>query len=45
MNGTKILATTICNVKFLDSLNFFGMPLRDVSKPLGLQTSKSWYPH
>ena len=46
MNGSKILLIKIANVKFIDSLNYFHMPLSNLPKAYGLQEiEKGVFPH
>ena len=45
LNGTKIICMRVHHIVFLDSLNFFPMPLRDLPKAFGLPAQKGYYPH
>ena len=46
MNGSKILLIEIANVKFLDSLKYFQMPLSSLPKAYGLEDmEKGVFPH
>ncbi|KAJ8914447.1 hypothetical protein NQ315_011388 [Exocentrus adspersus] len=48
MRGTKIISMTVGNVKFLDSLNYFPMPLAKLPTVFGLDSNnfkKGYFPH
>lgn len=47
MRGTKIIMLGIDNVKFIDSLNYFPMPLSTLPKAfdLGTELRKGYFPH
>ncbi|XP_018573827.1 uncharacterized protein LOC108912895 [Anoplophora glabripennis] len=47
MRGTKIISMVVENVKFLDSLNYFPMPLTKLPKAFGLgdDFKKGYFPH
>lgn len=45
MNGTKILKIKIDRFTFLDSLNFFMVPLAKLPKMFNLEDVKGYYPH
>ena len=46
MNGSKIILMEIANVKFIDSLNYFHMPLSSLPKAYGLhEIEKGVFPH
>lgn len=46
MRGTKIIVMQVGNVKFLDSLNYFPMPLSVLPKAFGLtELKKGYFPH
>ncbi|KAK6169713.1 hypothetical protein SNE40_020708 [Patella caerulea] len=46
MNGGKAMTITVGTVKFIDSLNFLPMALRDMPKTFGLQElKKGYFPH
>lgn len=46
MNGTKILQIKVGRYRFIDSLNFFSVPLAKLPKMFNLNTdSKGYYPH
>lgn len=47
MRGTKIILMQLDNMKFIDSLNYFPMPLSKLPKAFGLRTSlkKGYFPH
>ena len=46
MNGSKIILMEIANVKFIDSLNYFHMPLSSLPKAYGLnEIEKGVIPH
>ncbi|KAK6171965.1 hypothetical protein SNE40_018381 [Patella caerulea] len=46
MSGGKVMTVTLGTVKFVDSLNFLPMPLRDVPKTFGLtELKKGYFPH
>ena len=45
-NGAKLMQLTMDNVRFIDSLNFFQMPLANFPKTFGLtELKKSFFPH
>lgn len=45
-NGKKILSMEACDVKFIDSLNFFPMSLDKLPKAFGLtELAKGFFPH
>ncbi|CAH1115486.1 unnamed protein product [Psylliodes chrysocephalus] len=44
--GTKLLLMSVGNVKFIDSLNYFPMPLSKLPKAFGLKdVKKGYFPH
>ncbi|KAG5885995.1 hypothetical protein JTB14_025389 [Gonioctena quinquepunctata] len=44
--GTKLLLMSVGNVKFIDSLNYFPMPLAKLPKAFGLDgVKKGYFPH
>lgn len=47
MRGTKIIMLSFDNVKFIDSLNYFPMPLATLPKAfdLGTELRKGYFPH
>ena len=45
LNDTKIICIRAQHIAFLDSLNFFYMPLRDFPKAFDLPAQKDFYPH
>nr|CAI5858649.1 unnamed protein product [Callosobruchus analis] len=46
IQGTKLLLLSVENVKFIDSLNYFPMPLSKLPKAFGLQgLKKGYFPH
>ena len=46
MNGSKIILMEIANVKLIDSLNYFHMPLSSLPKAYGLnEIEKDVFPH
>lgn len=47
MRGTKIVLMQVGNIKFLDSLNYFPMPLSALPKAFGLSINfkKGYFPH
>lgn len=45
MNGTKILKISVGRFTFLDSLNFFTVPLSKLPAMFKLQDVKAYYPH
>lgn len=46
MRGTKLVLMEVGNVKFVDSLNYFPMPLSSLPKAFGLkELKKGYFPH
>lgn len=46
MRGSKILLMSIGSIKFIDSLNYFPMPLAELPKAFGLTAlKKGYFPH
>ena len=46
VNGAKILSLQLPRIKFIDTLNFFPMPLSTFSKTFGLtELKKGFFPH
>ena len=46
LNGTKIILMTFTNLKFLDSYNYFHLPLRALPKAYGIEDmEKGIFPH
>lgn len=46
LNGTKIIMMTFTNLKFLDSYNYFHLPLRSLPKAYGIENiEKGVFPH
>ena len=46
VNGAKILSLELPQIKFIDSLNFFPMPLSDFTNTFGLtELKKGFFPH
>jgi G:T-mismatch repair DNA endonuclease (very short patch repair protein) len=47
MRGTKIIMMEVGNIKFIDSLNYFPMPLKSLPKAFGLgdDFKKGYFPH
>jgi len=45
LNGLKIVSIKIHYIQFLDSVSYMPMLLRKLPEAVGLQASKSWFPH
>ena len=47
MNGGKVMSLHVkeCDIKFIDSLNYFTMPLSKLPKAFGIQECKGHFPH